>query len=42
MKLNLIGSKTITTYTDFHQIFTDGSAFKGTLNAGFGARIEYL
>ena len=42
VELNLIGNKTITTYTDFHQIFTDGSAFKGTLNAGFGARIEYL
>ena len=42
VELNLIGNKTITSYTDFHQIFTDGSAFKGTLNAGFGARIEYL
>ena len=28
-------------YADFHQIYTDGSAFKGIINAGYGARIEY-
>ena len=26
---------------DLNKIFTDGSAFKGTINAGYGARIEY-
>ena len=30
------------TYPDsFHQVYTDGSAFKGTSRAGCGARIEY-
>ena len=36
------GVKTILSYSDeFHQIYTDGSAFKGYFKAGCGARIEY-
>ena len=36
------GVKTILSYSDeFHQIYTDGSAFKGYYKAGCGARIEY-
>ena len=36
------GVKTILSYSDeFHQIYTDGSAFKGSFKAGCGARIEY-
>ena len=42
MELQTIGNKTIQTYPDnFHHIYTDGSAFKGTTKAGCGARIEY-
>ena len=42
MDLQTIGNKTIQTYPDnFHHIYTDGSAFKGSLKAGCGARIEY-
>ena len=38
-----IGVRTIMSYPEnFHQIYTDGSAFKGTRNAGCGARIEYV
>ena len=34
------GVKTILSYSDeFHQIYTDGSAFKGYYKAGCGARI---
>ena len=40
-ELNLLGNKTIMSYADFHQIFTDGSAFKGIINAGYRARIDY-
>ena len=36
------GVKTILSYSDeFHQIYTDGSTFKGYYKAGCGARIEY-
>jgi len=39
----MIGAeKTIASYPeDIIQIYTDGSAFKGTLHAGYGVRIEY-
>ena len=41
-ELNLYGNKTVMSYSDdLNKIFTDGSAFKGTINAGYGARIEY-
>ena len=37
-----IGHQTINTYPiDSTYVFTDGSAFKGTVNAGYGARIDY-
>ena len=37
-----LGTRTIMSYPDsFHQVYTDGSAFKGTTKAGCGARIEY-
>ena len=40
--LKHIGIKTILSYPEnTHQIYTDGSASKGSKNAGFGARIEY-
>ena len=43
MDLYQIGVRTITSYPDnFHHVYTDGSAFKGTTNAGYGARIEYM
>ena len=40
--LQVTGLQTISTYPDdcIH-VYTDGSAFKGTVNAGYGARIEY-
>ena len=42
MDLYNLGTRTIMSYPDsFHQIYTDGSAFKGTTKAGCGARIEY-
>ena len=41
-QLNLYGNRTIMSYSDdSNKIYTDGSAFKGTINAGYGARIEY-
>ena len=40
--LNRIGIRTILSYPeDSNQIYTDGSASKGSKNAGCGARIEY-
>ena len=37
-----IGINTIMSYPDnIHQVYTDGSASKGTRNAGCGARIEF-
>ena len=37
-----IGQKTIDSYSEkWIHIYTDGSAFKGTSNAGYGIRIEY-
>lgn len=40
--LTHIGIKPILSYPEnTHQIYTDGSASKGSKNAGFGARIEY-
>ena len=34
--------RTIDTYPDeWIHIYTDGSAFKGTMNAGYGARVQY-
>ena len=42
VELYQIGIKTIMSYPDnLHQVYTDGSAFKGTINAGCGARIEF-
>ena len=42
MDLQNLGIKTIQKYSDnYHHIYTDGSAFKGTTKAGCGARIEY-
>ena len=42
LDLQQYGVKTIMFYPDnFHHIYTDGSAFKGTTKAGCGARIEY-
>ena len=42
VELYQIGIKTIMSYPDnIHQVYTDGSAFKGTINAGCGARIEF-
>ena len=40
--LQVTGLQTISKYPDdcIH-VYTDGSAFKGTVNAGYGARIEY-
>ena len=36
------GQETIDSYPDeWIHLYTDGSAFKGTMNAGYGARIEY-
>ena len=36
------GLKTVQEYPDnWTQVYTDGSAFKGTINAGYGVRIEY-
>ena len=36
------GLKTVQEYPDnWIQVYTDGSAFKGTMNAGYGVRIEY-
>ena len=41
MDLYHFGVKTIVSYrNNFHQVYTDGSAFKGTRNAACGARIE--
>ena len=41
-ELFIIGHQTINTYSsESIHVFTDGSAFKGTVNAGYGARIEY-
>ena len=41
-ELYIIGHQTINTYpSDSIHVFTDGSAFKGTVNAGFGVRIEF-
>ena len=40
--LNYVGIRTILSYPeDSNQIYTDGSASKGSKNAGCGARIEY-
>ena len=37
-----LGVKTTLSYPDdFNHVYTDGSAFKGTTNAGCGVRIEY-
>ena len=42
VELNYLGIRTILTYPEnYVVIYTDGSAFKGTINAGYGARIEY-
>ena len=42
MDLQNLGIKTIQIYSDnYHHIYTDGSAFKGSLKAGCGVRIEY-
>ena len=42
MDLQLTGLQTIQEYPDnWIHIYTDGSAMKGTVNAGFGAKIEY-
>ena len=42
VELNLIGIRTILAYPEQSVlVYTDGSADKGTINAGFGARIEY-
>ena len=41
-ELFTLGQQTINTYAnDCIHVFTDGSAFKGTVNAGYGVRIEY-
>ena len=41
-ELSLIGKETISTYTgNITRVYTDGSAFKGTTNAGCGILIEY-
>ena len=42
VKLHLTGMQTILDYPDdcIH-VYTDGSAFKGTINAGLGVRVEY-
>jgi len=42
VELNLLGIRTILSYPEhFVMVYTDGSADKGTINAGYGARIEY-
>ena len=42
VELNYVGIRTILSYPeDSNHIYTDGSASKGTENAGCGARIEY-
>ena len=42
VNLHLTGMRTILGYSDeWVHVYSDGSAFKGTINAGFGARIEY-
>ena len=42
LELHLTGVRTILDYPDdIIHVYTDGSAFKGTINAGLGARIEY-
>ena len=42
LELQLTGEQTIMDYPDnWIHVYTDGSAFKGTINAGLGARIEY-
>ena len=42
IELHLTGVRTIMDYPDdWTHVYTDGSAFKGTINAGLGARIEY-
>ena len=42
LELHLTGVRTILDYPDDHiHVYTDGSAFKGTINAGLGVRIEY-
>ena len=42
VELNLIGIRTILAYPEQSVlVYTDGSADKRTINAGFGARIEY-
>ena len=41
-ELMVKGQETIGSYPDeWIHVYTDGSAFKGTTNAGYGARIEY-
>ena len=38
----MAGQKTILDYpSDWIHVYTDGSALKGVVNAGYGARIEY-
>ena len=40
--LHMTGMQTILEYPDdWIHVYTDGSAMKGTRNAGYGARIEY-
>ena len=42
VELMVAGLKTVQEYPDnWIQVYTDGSAFKGTMNAGYGVRIEY-
>ena len=42
VQLYNIGIKTIMSYPEsINQVYTDGSAFKGTYRAGYGARIEF-
>ena len=40
-QLKQIAENTIETYSNWIHIYTDGSAMKGTINAGYGFRIEY-
>ena len=41
-ELFTLGQQTINSYAnDCIHVFTDGSAFKGTVNAGYGVRIEF-
>ena len=42
IKLQMTGLQTIQDYPDnCTHVYTDGSAFKGTVNAGYGARLEF-